>query len=593
MASDENADTRSISEDDQQWFRTAFRAIRGAMGELFVSSLAINVLAFAVPVFILQVYDRVIAQAGLSTLQGLVVGMAVVIVFDFTMRQARAALLRESAAKLDAGIGGALFDKIMALPLRHLEARPAAYWQALFRDVDHIRTFMSGAAFVALADVPFAILGLILIGFVAPPVMIVVFIAVPVFMLLAWRTGVVSTRHEVSERKSTNRRDNLLSDLINARTTVKAVGGQGYLRRQWERRQADTIAENMDRGAAAERYHNMGQSMNLITLVSIASIGALGILDQTLTIGALVAANMIASRIIQPLNLMVLQYRSFSQCRQSVKRLDQVFHLPVTNQEAAVNLQRPKGRMVLEKVIFRYNREDQQNAIEGVSAGFGPTGLHAVVGPNGSGKSTLLKLLRGLYTPLSGRITIDEGDLAQFSDKECLSWIGYVPQSTRLVAGPIKANLVMGGDDPSDEELVRATTLAGAHSDILALPGGYASPVGENGDSLPGGLRQRLAIARALVGNPPVLLMDEPTNDLDPEATQQLIMMLKKLAEDHTVIVSTHSMDLLEACDNILVMEKGRVKGGGPAFEVLNHLHDSGTFGQKPGVRSQNGGKTS
>lgn len=339
----------------------------------------------------------------------------------------------------------------------------------------------------------------------------------------------------------------------------------------------------MERGAAAERYHNLGQALNLITLVAIASIGAIGILEQTLTIGALVAANMIASRVIQPLNMMVVQFRALARFRQSVDRLDQVFNLPSSNQEPSVNLARPQGRMAIEKAIFRYGREDQQNAIEGITAGFGPGGLHAVVGPNGSGKSTLLKLLRGLYMPLSGRVTIDEGDLAQFSDKECQSWIGYVPQSTRLVAGPIKANLVMGGDDPADEEIVRAATLAGAHSDILALPGGYASSVGENGDALPGGLRQRIAIARALVGDPPVLLMDEPTNDLDPETTASLITTLKKLAEDHTIVVATHSIDLLEACDNILVLEKGRVKGGGPAFEVINHLQSVGALNQRTG----------
>lgn len=577
MASDHGA----RDSDHRSWFRTAFRAIRGALGELLVASLAINVLTFAVPVFILQVYDRVIAQAGLTTLQGLVIGMAGVIVFDFIMRQARGALLRESAAKLDSSIGQSLFDKIMSLPLRHLEARPTAYWQALFRDVDHVRSFMSGAAVVALADVPFAVLGIILISLVAPPVTVVLYVAIPIFILLAWRAGAVSTRFEQSERKVTNRRDSLLGDMIGARTTVKAVGGAAYLRRQWERRQADTIAENLERGAASERYHNIGQALHLVTLVSIAAIGAVGILDQTLTIGALVAANMIASRVIQPLNQMVAQFRAFSQFRQSLGRLDQVFNLPSTNQEPSVNLQRPQGRIALEKVIFRYSRDDQQNAIEGVTAGFGPCGLHAVVGANGSGKSTLLKLMRGLYAPLSGRVLIDDGDLAQFSDAECHGWIGYVPQSTRLVAGPIKANLVMGGNDPSDEELVRAATLAGAHGDIVALPGGYATPVGENGDNLPGGLRQRLAIARALVGDPPVLLMDEPTNDLDPETTTVLITMLKSLARDHTIVVATHSVDLLEACDNILVLEKGRVKGGGPAFEVLNHLQSIGVLNQR------------
>ncbi len=562
------------------WLKEATRPLRSQVVEIFTASLFINLLALATPVFVLQVYDRVVAQSGLTTLQGLAIGMALVVLFDFAIRQARSGLLREAAMKLDMAIGGSIFDKIMCLPLRKLEQRPAAYWQALFHDVDRVRSTLSGAAAVVMADLPFAILAMVLITLIAAPVSWVVAIAIPLYVLLAWRAGSTNSSAEQLERRATLRRDSLVAEMIGARTTIKAVGGREFLRSLWEKRHADTIAQSITRGAKADRHHSFGHALHIITIVAVTSVGAIGILEQQLTIGALVAANMLVARIIAPLNQLVQHFRSITAFRQSIDRLDQVFAMAEDIQERSVTLDRPQGKIVAEKTIFRYAKEDQNNAIEGVSCGFGPGGLHALVGANGSGKSTLLKLLRGVYRPLSGRVLLDDGDVAQFSESELNDWVGYVPQNCQLIAGSIKANIVMGFPEATDEEIITATKLAGVHKDILDLPGGYASSVGENGEMLSGGMRQRLSIARALVGDRPILLMDEPTSDLDPQAEQELVAMLRTFAQNHTIIVATHSMVLLEACDNILVLDKGHVKGGGPAFEVLNHLQGaaSGNF---------------
>ncbi len=560
------------SEDRSEWLKDAIKPIRPLLAEVFVASLFVNLLGLAAPIFVLQVYDRVVAQSGITTLQGLVIGMIVVIVFEYALKQSRGGLLREAAMKIDMTVGSTLFDKVLKLPLRSLEQRPSAFWQALFRDIDQLRTTLSGASAVVTADVPFAILGIILITMIAAPVSWVILSVVPLFVLLAWRAGRTNTKSELQERRSAIRRDSMIAEMVNTRTTLKAVGGRDYLRTQWEKRHSDTIRQSMRRGNHTERHQNLGHVLRSITLIAMTSVGALGILSQELTIGALVASNMLAMRVVGPLTQMVTQFRAYASFKQSIARLDQVFSMTEDVQERSVALERPTGKIVMEKLIFRYARDDQNNAIEGITAGFGPTGLHALVGPNGSGKSTALKLMRGLYPPLSGRILIDDGDLAQFSEGELSDWIGYVPQSCRLLAGNIKSNIQMGFRDATDEAIVRAAQLAGVHKDILDLPNGYAAQVGENGDMLSGGMRQRLSIARALVGDRPVLLMDEPTSDLDPVAEQELVMTLKELSATHTIIVATHSMVLLESCDHILVLEKGRVKGGGPAFEVLTHL---------------------
>lgn len=572
-------------DDKTEWLKNAIRPIRPLLTEVFIASLFVNLLGLATPIFVLQVYDRVVAQAGITTLQGLVIGMAVVIVFEYALKQSRGGLLREAAMKIDVTVGSTLFDKVLKLPLRSLEQRPSAFWQALFRDIDQLRTTLSGASAVVTTDVPFAVLSVILITLIAPPVSWVILSVIPLFALLAWRASRTNTKSEQQERKSTIRRDSMISEMVSTRTTLKAVGGREYLRTQWEKRHADTIHHSVRRGDYAERHQNLGHVLRSITLVAMTSVGALGILSQELTVGALVAANMLAMRVVGPLTQMVSQFRAYASFKQSIARLDQVFTMTEDTQERSVALARPKGRIVMEKLIFRYARGDQNNAIEGVTAGFGPSGLHALVGPNGSGKSTMLKIMRGLYPPLSGRMLIDDGDMAQFSEGELSEWIGYVPQSCRLLAGSIKANIQMGFGDATDEAIVKAAQLAGVHKDILDLPEGYAAQVGENGDMLSGGMRQRLSIARALVGDRPVLLMDEPTSDLDPAAEQELVMILKELSATHTIIVATHSMALLESCDHILVLEKGRVKGGGPAFEVLTHLQaasDARSAARKP-----------
>ncbi len=564
--------TDMSSSERNSWLKAAVRPLRPLIREVFTASLFVNLLGLATPIFVLQIYDRVVAQSGLTTLQGLVIGMAVVIVFDFAIRQSRGALLREGAVKLDIAIGGQLFDKVLRLPLRTLEQRPSAFWQALFRDVDQVRTVLSGSTAVICADLPFAVLGLILISVIAPSLGWVLGGIIPLFILLAWRSGSSNSNAETKERRASIRRDSMVTEMIGARTTVKAVGGRDFLRGLWERRHAETIKQSVDRGALTTRHQNLGHALHISTLVIMTSVGAIGILQQDLTIGSLVAANMLSMRVIAPLNQLIGHFRSFTALRQSIDRLDQLFDMEEDIQEQSVALARPEGRLTLDKVIFRYAREDQNNAIEGVNAGFGPGGLNALVGANGSGKSTLLKLMRGLYPPLSGRVLIDDGDIAQFSEGELNAWIGYVPQSCRLIAGSIKANIVMGYPDASDEQIVAAAKSAGVHKEILDLPGGYASSVGENGDMLSGGMRQRLSIARALVGTRPILLLDEPTSDLDPRAEQELVTTLKDLSQSQTIIVSTHSMTLLEACDHILVLEAGRIKGGGPAFEVLSHL---------------------
>jgi ATP-binding cassette subfamily C protein LapB len=331
------------------------------------------------------------------------------------------------------------------------------------------------------------------------------------------------------------------------------------------------------RGSRADTYLNLGMSLTVATTILLTTVGAVAIIDQRITIGALIATNMIASRIIGPFQQLVSQWRTFALSRQATARLGVAFAVAAERQGDAVTLERPQGRMTVEGVSFAYEAEQgSKPVIDNINLNINAPGLHAIVGPNGSGKTTLLKLMQGLYSPDSGRVLLDGADIAQFSRAQIARWVGYVPQELFLFSGSVRENIAKADPEASDEAVLAAARLAGVHDHIVDLPDGYGTDIGEAGRRLSGGLRQRLAIARALMGEPAVLLLDEPSASLDREAEEALRDTLVTLARERNIIVVSHSHILLPACDNVLALDRGRIALAGPAREVLPRLFQTG-----------------
>jgi ATP-binding cassette subfamily C protein LapB len=325
------------------------------------------------------------------------------------------------------------------------------------------------------------------------------------------------------------------------------------------------------RGSRGDTYGNLGLNLSMLVTVAIVSVGALAIIEQQMTIGALIAATMLTARVTAPLNQLVNTWRTYASYRQSVQRLSSAFALAEDRDKTAVKLSRPKGRLTTENLRFGYD-PDRPPLLDGISLDVHPGAMLGLVGRNGCGKTTLLKLMQGLYPPSAGRVLLDGADVAQFSRAELAAWIGYVPQECVLFAGSIKENIALAKPDATDEEIVRAATLAGVHPFVIDLPDGYGTEIGESGSRLSGGQRQRIAIARALINDPPALLLDEVTGNLDMQAEVALRDTLVELARDHTVIVVTHSPVLLRACANIIALERGRIVLGGTAKDVLPRI---------------------
>lgn len=553
------------------WLRGLMMSVRPAYRQAIVVSLFVNVLALAASVFTLQVYDKVVFHSGLYTLTAMVIGMGFVMFFEHLLRAARARLLQGTGVRLEVEIGRRLFARFLSLPTQTLEARPASFWQSLFRDVETVRSTCSGANALLVIDLPFTLIALALITVIAWPLLPVMLVFAAVFMFLAWRSGHVLRDASGVEREKSLHRDALLAEIASMRTTVKAQGCDAAITARWEDRYAEWLEESARRSHQADHYRDLAHVLTVATTVALTTVGALAILGQSMTMGGLIAANMLSNRVISPLTQLMTQWRLFGQFFQARKRLDAVFAMEGERATSAVQLPRPEGALALDNVRFRFPRAEQ-DLLHPISGQIGPGGLHAIVGANGSGKSTLLKILRGLYAPTEGRVLLDGADIAQFARADLVRWMGYLPQYVQLLSGSIRDNISLGAPQASDEQIVRAATLAQAHEFIVARPDGYGTDVGEQGAALSGGERKRIAIAQALIHDPPVLLLDEPTSDLDRASELAFCRTLRALAAERTVIVVTHSAAVLELCNGVIVLDKGRMVAAGPAAELLPKL---------------------
>lgn len=539
--------------------------------ELAFLSLFINLLALAVPLFVLQVYDRVVFFAGISTLQALVFGVVLAIAFDFVLRQARSRVLQRASVRVDAELSERLYDKLMRLPLRQLERSEGARWLVLQRDIERVRDTLGGVPIVLAVDVPFALVFLGLIAVIALPILWVVILAVPVFVVVAILSSRAASGLGQAEQSMQIARDATMNEFVAGRTTLKSLDLGGRLRARLEDEQSAAILAALERGRRNDMFANLGLGLSLLTTVAITAVGAVAIIEQQITVGALIATNMLANRLISPLNQLVGTWRTWTSFSLARRRLEDVLSLPDDSARTSVVVARPEGVLTLENVSFGYEA-DAAPVVSEVNFTLRPGALHGIVGRSGSGKSTLVRVMQGLYAPDSGRVLLDGADIAQFARADLAGWIGYVPQETFLLSGNIRDNIARRTHEDTDAEIVRAAKFAGAHDFIIDLPAGYGSEVGEAGQRLSGGQRQRLSIARAVFGGPPLLLLDEPTANLDRPSEEQLRASLLAYARTNNVVIVTHSPVLLSACENILVLDRGRVAAAGPGAEILPRL---------------------
>ena len=554
------------------WFWSVIAENRRLYRDVLLAALIVNLFALALPLFSMNVYDRVVPNHAVETLWTLATGVLIVLCGDFALRTLRGYFVDLAGARADVRLSATIMEKVLDL---RMEVRPesAGSFASNLRAFESVRDFVSSATVTAFIDLPFALLFLLVIGWIAWP-MVIPFV-VGIMLLLIHSLTVQRRMHalaETSYRASAQRNATLVEGLVGIET-VKALGAEAVIQGKWE--SSATLVASVGarlRLLAATATNGALWVQQMVSLATVV-IGVYLIRDGALTMGGLIACYLLSSRAMAPIGQvagLLVQYHSAATAFES---LDELMKRPVERPPEMRFTSRPalRGEIEFRNVGFAY-REGEEAVLREVSFRIRAGEKVAVLGRVGSGKTTLEKLILGLYRPGSGAVLVDGIDLRQLDPAELRRNIGYVPQDVTLFYGSLRDNIAMGLPQADDAAVARAARIAGLAEFVDAHPHGYGMLVGERRESLSGGQRQAVAVARALIADPPILLLDEPTAAMDHASEEALKQQLREHAAGKTMIVVTHRTSLLDLVDRIIVVDAGRIVADGPKAQVVDAL---------------------
>jgi subfamily B ATP-binding cassette protein HlyB/CyaB len=555
---------------DLYWFVPAVLKYRKILGEIFAAAFVIQLFGLASPLFTQVIIDKVLMHKSLSTLHVLAAGMLIMIVFEAILTVIKTHLLAHTSNRIDVAVGARLFRHLLHIPLRYFELRRVGDTVARVRELENIRQFITGSPINAILDLIFTVL-FIAVMFIYSGVLTCVTLAcIPLFIVLSVTVRPMMRRRleEKFDRGAENQ--SYLVEAVTGVQTVKAMALEPIFYRRWEEQLARYVTASFRTSHLAGIGSALGQIIQKLSTLSILWVGAYLVMDGRLTVGQLIAFQMLSNRVVSPILRVVQLWQDFQQIGLSVERLGDLIN---TRAEPALNPNKVSlpvisGTVRLEGVRFRY-QVDGPEILRALSFEVTPGTTVGVVGRSGSGKSTLTKLLQRLYVPESGRILIDGIDLSQADPMWLRGQIGVVLQENFLFNGTVRDNIAIHVPGAPMAQIVEAARMAGAHEFILELPEAYDTQVGERGTALSGGQRQRVAIARSLMANPRILIFDEATSALDYESERIIQENLGRICRGRTVFIIAHRLSTIRHADTILVLEKGQLVEQGNHTELI------------------------
>jgi ATP-binding cassette subfamily C protein/ATP-binding cassette subfamily C protein LapB len=553
------------------WFARVALRFRPLVLLLLGISLFTNVLALAVPLFIMTVYDTLVAAGGAGTLSWLVAGVAIAVAFDFGLRLLRARILAYIGGRIDVLLGSAAFQQVIGLPLSMTERAPVGAQLTRFRQFESVREFFTSPLATVALDLPFVGLFVAVIAVLAGWLALMPVVLVAVFLGFAWLLAPVQRNRLSIAGQARSRRQSFLIELLGNLDSVRAVAAEPTWMARFRSLSAEATAAQRRAQAVGGLAQGLGQTLMLGAGVGTLFWGTLMALDGTLSLGGLVAVMALVWRVLAPLQLGFLSFTRLEQLHVGLNQLNRLMQL---RREGAANgpsrlPRRFRGALSLNRVSFRYGPAAEP-ALLGVSLRVEPGQTVAIAGPSGAGKSTLLKLAAGLYEPQAGTITLDGLDIRQFDPGELRAATGFVLQDCELFHGTVAQNLRLADPTASDAELNRAAHDSGLLEHVLALPEGLHTRLTDTlVRRLPNGFKQRLSLARAYVQRPPVYLLDEPGARLDADGDRALLRKLQALRGQATVLMVTHRPSHMRAADRVVVLQGGQIVDDGPPEAVL------------------------
>jgi ATP-binding cassette, subfamily C, bacterial LapB len=569
-------DVLTLNVKHKHWFWDTLRLSKNIYRDVIYATVLINLFVLASPLFTMSVYDRVIPNNATETLWVFAIGVLVVYVLDTFLKFTRAMLLESAGKKSDIIMSSMIFEKVLDLKMSS-HPKSVGSFASNLKDFDSIRSFLTNATLTALVDFPFAILFLIVIGYIGgwlvmvPIVMMLLILGYALFMRNPLRESIEET-HKSSAAKSS-----ILIEALQNIETLKTLGTTGHVQWAWEEATGEIAQKSLKSRLISTSISTVTGFLTQLTTVLSVIVGVYMIGQQELTMGGLIAIIIIAGRTVAPMGQAAALIANYSDAKAAFDAIEGIISQPSERPHGKKFITRPelKGEIEFKNISFSYE-ESEHSALNNVSFSIKPGEKVAIIGRIGSGKSTISKLLLHLYEPTSGSILLDGIDIKQIDPADLRKNISYVSQDITLFKGSVKDNIMYRSSHASDEQMIHASTISGADEFIRKHPKGYEMPIGERGMGLSGGQRQSIGIARALLFESPIVIMDEPTNAMDQLSENRLIANLKTYLEEKTAIIITQKNTVLPLVDRIIVMNEGKVFLDGPSDHVISQLSGGG-----------------
>lgn len=568
---DERAGPAEI-DNARDWFWASLWENKSVYGEVILAAFVINLFALASSLYIMNVYDRVVPNAAYGTLWVLSVGVGILYIFDFIIKNLRAHFLDYAGKKADVKISAMLFEQILGMTMG---GRPqsAGVLASNMREFEGLRDFFTSATMAALIDLPFSLLFIVIIGVIGGPLAFVPLAAIPLVVGMGVILQKPLERVVKDSMNESALKNALLFESITGLETIKVQAAESPVQRNWEELTEKSSRTGMKSRRISSFGLNWAMFIQQLTTVAVVIVGAILIGEAQLTQGALVACVILVGRAMAPLSQVAALMTRFNQSRQALKQLDTLMKKPVERPAGKhfISLPSVRGRIEFRDVVFHYPGQTIP-ALNHVSFVVEPGEHIGIIGAVGSGKTTIERLLLNLYQPTSGAVLLDGTDVRQIDPGDLRRNIGAVQQNPQLFFGSVRENITMGHEMAPERAVLRAAEMAGVMEFLRESQAGLDTQVGERGDALSGGQRQSVAVARSLLYDPSVLILDEPTASMDPASENRLRKRLHTLTQDRTTLVITHKGAMLSLVDKLILIDRGRIVTFGPKDDVIAKL---------------------
>ena len=556
----------------KSWFRDTLKRSRWLYIDAVAASLLINLIALAAPLFVMNVYDRVVPNQAAATLWVLAIGISGAYLFDLLLKTMRGLCLDLAGKKTDLIISATLFERIVGMSMKYRPARVGSFAQNI-HEFQTLRDFLNSLTLTTLIDLPFTLLILLVIGIIGGPLVFVPLIAFPLAAGLGWllQKPLVETMNRTmalaAERQSS------LIETLASLDAVKVNNAESERQYLWEQTIGTLSRLELRVKLLSTLAMNITVLIQALAGVSMIIAGVYLIIAGDLSMGGLIACYMLNGRALGPLTQLSGLIQRYQQARLSMVTTNQMMELPQERNadERPLTRSQLRGGIEMRGLDFAYPNQ-QVAALHGINLQIRAGEKIGIIGRSGSGKSSLAKLIVGLHQPDNGNLLVDGADVRQLDISELRHNIGYVPQDISLFSGTLRDNLLSGARYIDDERVLEVAELTGVNEFVRLHPQGYELQVGERGHNLSGGQRQNVALARALLLDPPILLLDEPTSAMDNAGEERLKQRLQAIMGEKTLLLVTHRASMLSLVDRLVIIDKGRIIADGPKDVVMDAL---------------------